>query len=141
MIDLDAIEARANAATAGPWEPETYVHNGVDGKTWFAMGPSHLITTERLASPEREITDWDGEEMQACKDATFMAAARSDVPTLCAEVRRLRELCGKAGKWIDEEEICFDGMHERQEVGEKCPTCTKRSALVTALLEAGKETR
>ncbi len=74
MIDFDEIEARANAATQGPWTasrscsiedaPETVV---------MAVGGN-------VAN-----CDWD-------YDAAFIAAARTDVPALVAEVRRLREV-------------------------------------------------
>lgn len=59
-LDLDAIRARAEAATEGPWF------------AWDrAVGWNIVITR-----PE---------------DAAFIAAARTDVPALLAEVERLRE--------------------------------------------------
>jgi hypothetical protein len=68
---LDEIEARANAATPGPWE--------VLNKWWvIPHGKS----------------EWDGEicgNVYQDGDSDFIAAARSDVPALVAEVRRLRE--------------------------------------------------
>lgn len=64
---LDAIEACANAATPGPWE-----HGGNDGLVW----------PERVGDPVSASTEPE--------DADFIAAARTDVPALVAEVRRLR---------------------------------------------------
>ena len=82
MIDLDAIEARANAATPGPWavyeKPDPWGYWAVqdaDGKDVFDDGSA------------------GAEYGQTCSiaDRDFLVAARTDVPALIAEVRRLRE--------------------------------------------------
>ncbi|MHB8406220.1 MAG: hypothetical protein ACYDCJ_12435 [Gammaproteobacteria bacterium] len=65
-LDLDAIEARANAATPGPWDTDEY-----DG------GLRSTVTAGPITSDE----DYD-----------FIAHARTDVPALIAEVRRLRAI-------------------------------------------------
>lgn len=65
-LDLEAIEARANAADLGPWT----AHD--DGLVW----------AERVGDPV------SGSAEQP--NAEFIAAARADVPALAAEVRRLR---------------------------------------------------
>lgn len=73
-LDLDAIEARANASTDSPWA--------------FA----------------------------ATADAHFIAHARTDVPALCAEIRRLRsaledayrEGWGDAERWHDTHRVAAD---------------------------------
>lgn len=75
-IDLDAIEARANAATPGPWNPTD------DG-----YGDRGIV------APNRDVL---GAAQNACcwrrdEDLAFVVAAREDVPALVAEVRRLRE--------------------------------------------------
>lgn len=68
--DLADIEARAAAATSGPWTSE-YHHQ------WFLDRGAHL----------------DGIPFDAfANDAEFCAAAREDVPRLCAELRRARYL-------------------------------------------------
>lgn len=67
MLDLDAIEARANAATPGPWRV---------GATY---DPEINV----------DVTNADG-NLVGPKDEDFIAAAREDVPALVAEVRRLR---------------------------------------------------
>lgn len=66
-LDLDEIEARANAATEGPWK----------------LGPT----------PHYEVTMADGRPLHA----TWFG---SDVPALCAEVRRLRRMLLRAEEWI-----------------------------------------
>jgi hypothetical protein len=72
-LDLDAIEARANAATPGPWDFYE------EGSTMFvSCGVTQYGEALYLAG-----------DIENREDATFIAAARSDVPALVAEVRRL----------------------------------------------------
>ena len=66
---LQEIEARANAATPGPWEPE---HRGVVGNDVFIV--EDCVTA-----------GWDAYRA----NQAFIATARTDVPDLVAEVRRL----------------------------------------------------
>jgi hypothetical protein len=64
-LDLDAIEARANAATDGPW---------------------------RLSEDYNDIHASDGDHLASywhTADGAFIAHARTDVPALLAEVRHL----------------------------------------------------
>lgn len=67
---LAEIEARANAATPGPWRYTLY----------FVMSPSQGL-----------IADIGPGSASVNSDAAFIAHARTDVPALLAEVRRLRE--------------------------------------------------
>ena len=86
-LDLDAVEARAAAAKRGPWVVETpesvYGHDG--GPDWIDL---------RWVSDEDTVGDddppWLGPMLVT--DAEFIAHARTDVPALVAEVRRLRVL-------------------------------------------------
>lgn len=82
-LNLEEIEARANAATDGPWWAWDR------GVGWhIALGtpkdvddwghPSHLL-------PEGFRTD-----ISRQADAEFIAHARTDIPKLIEEVRRLR---------------------------------------------------
>jgi hypothetical protein len=69
------IEVRVKAATEGPWE----YGKRPDGSVWLSTG-----------NPERGQHyqgDWEGFDA----DAAFIAHARTDVPYLLAEVKRLRE--------------------------------------------------
>lgn len=66
-LDLAAIRARTEAATAGPWEAD-----GVEGN----LNAPGIRVAEFLSWPEA--------------DAQFIAHAREDVPALLAEVERLR---------------------------------------------------
>jgi hypothetical protein len=78
--DLAAIEARANGATAGPWE-----YDGGGG----GLHKQRVLATR---APDGVVMDNEPyyPQMVAPADQEFCAAARTDVPALVAEVRRLR---------------------------------------------------
>ncbi|MEV6737917.1 hypothetical protein AB0N14_13680 [Streptomyces sp. NPDC051104] len=76
-LNLDAIEARANAATPGPWM--------ADGHEIYGSGCG-VLDIEQWKAETLRIEDPEG----AKADAEFMAHARTDVPALAAEIRRLR---------------------------------------------------
>lgn len=70
---LAEIKAREQAATKGPWE-----YGDVAGEIWSADGNTVIGGTE-------------GEGISISKpDATFITAAREDIPALIAEVERLQ---------------------------------------------------
>ena len=74
-LDLAAIEARMPAVYDGPW----YVQPADDGR-WLVGYPTDNPKAGLIAT----VPDY-GEHL-----AEFIAAARTDVPALVAEVRRLR---------------------------------------------------
>ena len=85
--ELDAIEARANAATAGPWFADD----------WY--GP---LADDDDAPLGGDVVGNSGvplvANVQACAaDQAFIAAARTDIPRLVATVRDLWELLAEAG--------------------------------------------
>jgi hypothetical protein len=88
--ELRFIEARAERATAGPWESfvEARDHQGGDD----------FIRTGGLddASPDMYVTlsFWQSGPPRpaGAEDLDFIAAARQDVPRLVAEIRRLHEI-------------------------------------------------
>lgn len=74
---LDAIAARAEAATAGPWCTDSWeIYQGAEYEPGLSLWVGE--TCRGTSSPEQD-----------CADAEFVAAARADVPALVAEVRRL----------------------------------------------------
>lgn len=96
--DLDAIEARARAATAGPWYVcyldddhamnLTAVATEVipTGTRWPNFDPAKVVAATLVQQPRyvsHAAECWD-------EDADFIAQARADVPRLLQEVRRLR---------------------------------------------------
>lgn len=84
---LSAIEARAKAATPGPWSTGgTFCPNDPERESVGVWGhiPSGCQSGERIfpCPPRMGMRP---------RDAYFVAHARTDVPYLVAEVRRLRE--------------------------------------------------
>ena len=77
MIDLQAIEAREKGATKGPWKWARY-----DVNDYGISSPCSVLS---------EPGDWAELGRAECKDdAEFSAHARTDIPALIAEVKRLR---------------------------------------------------
>ena len=81
--ELTAIEARAAAATVGPWRHDT------DGGAIGAVEAGGMALAQVQQRVPRDNARRD-------LDAAFIAAARADVPALVAEVRRLRTLVERA---------------------------------------------
>ena len=79
-LNLDAIEARANAATPGPW--------GVSDRL-SAFGDLTVAAPWRGANGAEIVA-----KAANGPNTTFIAASRTDVPALVAEVRRLRQEVG-----------------------------------------------
>lgn len=77
-IDLDTIEARANAATEGPWS----VYSTIQAES-VVVGASGRLTAT-IATPSIAPDDY------GFANAEFIAHARTDVPALVAEVRAER---------------------------------------------------
>lgn len=94
-LDLDAIQARADAATEGPWKVTDLSNHGHRGTLW--------VDIDRPADGSMtvaELTEADGVEViWKTTDAEFIAHARTDIPALIAEVKALR------GKVAEVEEL------------------------------------
>jgi len=75
---LDEIEARADAATEGPWEWHPYMGSGAT-----LAKPNHPFHERNIL---KTTDDWP----PVADDAEFIAHARTDIPALLAEVRRLQ---------------------------------------------------
>ena len=108
--DLAVIEARANAATAHPWHPahdEFETMSDMTHATCVSLSRGgltlHLALAGRTHVEAMRATDEAGEDEDAgnvfaaivgngpssAANAAFIAAARTDVPALVAEVRAL----------------------------------------------------
>lgn len=87
---LAAIESRANAATPGPWMahegPPVRLHGLYPGKV-LTCGPGSVV----VAVDEHTVKEVAGWTYQDA-NGRFIAAARTDVPALVREVRRLRRI-------------------------------------------------
>jgi hypothetical protein len=89
--ELAEMEARANAATSGPWAVSEYKDDR-DGLT-YRLNVSEDCTEEMNVNlPICRTCRWDMSVEEMRCNAEFIAHARTDVPLLIAEVRRLREL-------------------------------------------------
>ena len=84
MNRLDKIEARANAATEGPWEWEG------EAKAEWELGANSLVPSRRPDDPVLYGYGYDasGIEVKTPADAEFIAHARTDVPWLLEQVER-----------------------------------------------------
>lgn len=87
--ELQEIEARAQAATEGPWSA-TLLNDYADQTT---IEGARFVNGNEMPNPEDEPERFTREQTQIHADATFIAHARADVPRLVAEVRRLNALC------------------------------------------------
>lgn len=103
LLDLDAIKARCEAATPGPWanEPDTGAgrvwvrinHRGDFEPIWPWRGHWRRLFQVRTDRDRETWTEDAKREVFAARarDGAFVAAARTDVPALVAEVERLRD--------------------------------------------------
>ena len=86
MNRLNEIEARANAATEGPWEAEHH-YNRLTGK--------HVVSE----IPRVAECMGNGDGGLDCKeDAEFIAHARTDVPDMAAALRAVLEVHQDGGE-------------------------------------------
>ena len=105
--DLSAIEARANAATAGPWT-DTWEYCGDPTETrYYYLFADAEVPEEGEGTEPMWKSVYVGCGRKGCaigageggfvreEDAAFAAHARSDIPALVAEVRRLTNLLEK----------------------------------------------
>lgn len=91
LLDLDAIQARADAATAGPW---AWKATGEKDGSW-AVG---LVCDDEENYLSGELEHGQGIVVEGIcdgistgfADAAFIAHARMDIPDLVAEIKRLR---------------------------------------------------
>jgi len=101
---LGEIEARANAATPGPWAWE-----GESGDSW-PQSDNSLVTAyvpDGREWPESILSGWgydaSGISVEKDADGEFIAHARTDIPALLAMVREQRAVIERveavADKW------------------------------------------
>lgn len=97
--ELKEIEARAASATPGPWrvEEDTTLVWGtcaLDDQTSYGMGnPVARIETKRFGRFD---------ETESINNSVFISAARTDIPTLITEIRRLQQLLANPWRPISE---------------------------------------
>lgn len=111
-LDLDAIEARANSATPGPWATSS---------EWSVR------------------TGARDDELVACvqykdhgRDAAFIAAARTDVPALVAELRALRAERNATARVVAAARERRDALAAQQSAAEAVNAAARASYNATA---------
>lgn len=104
-LDLDAIKTRAEAATKGPW--------AYDGSYVETVAPFDLHRFDAMSETVARIDLLD-------EDGEFIAAARTDIPALIAEVERLRGIVDRVRELHPYEVI---ELHESHGEEAWCPEC------------------
>lgn len=104
---LDAIKARAEAATDGPWVQGRFIdshHTSRKSDEWKSNADEQERLSVRVGDPMGEhvarITDGDH------SDAVFIAHARQDIPALAAAVEAVLEL-HKEVQWAESWPTCL----------------------------------
>jgi len=96
-LDLDAIEARANAATVGQWR-HTYKNCKWHMSSEFIDRDGDL---DGVGLVTADINQDNADLYATDADMDFIAHARTDIPALVAEVRRLRAKREATCKWTE----------------------------------------
>ena len=105
MNRLNEIEARANAATEGPWEWEG------EAKAEWEIGANSLVPSRRPDDPVLYGYGYDasGIEVKTPADAKLIAHARTDVPDMAAALRAVLKLHKEDGHgWGPGESFCTE---------------------------------
>ena len=84
--DLEAIKARAAAATEGPWEWD----DPTIGQHWSRPEPWATVVDDEV-NCGGYCYGGSSSPIKSDADGQFIAHAREDIPVLLAEVERLRE--------------------------------------------------
>ena len=127
MKRLNEIEARANAATEGPWEVEPYrdERRKEEGDIDSITGPGPTTIVEQLGCDCCDV----GLSV-ADPDAEFIAHARQDVPALVAALRAVLELHPREGVMsvdperglVEDEAVCAECIVNYEPAPWPCPT-------------------
>ena len=84
-LDLEAIKARSEAATEGPWEWD----NPTVGQHWSRPEPWATVVDDEV-NCGGYCYGGSSSPIKSDADGQFIAHAREDIPALVAEVERLR---------------------------------------------------
>lgn len=126
-LDLNAIEQRAAAATPGPWgfyDGSNYADLAADLTMSSSSSYSYRQRVARLEDedhwddPAHEDHDEAQAHAQMAANAAFIAAARTDVPEMASEIRRLRAALKE-----------IRHLHTDSPMG-PCPLCINADAVV-----------
>ena len=114
-LDLDAIEARANAASDGPWivvhEP-AWEADDVQHPDVIKVGAPLYVGDDEPFTVCLVSTDYEDDPVDVLGDAEFIAHARTDVPALVAALREARAKVEAMRSWIDGAKVDLDGYDD-----------------------------
>ena len=125
---LDAVQARCDRATKGPWDwimPDASVmwlgtkrrQDAAGGHVlWAGICPACQKSGSRCTAPDDE-------------DATFIAVSRTDVPTLVQLVREL-------GETLEEIQAYWNGLENERAMKDACHHAVKTASSVLARADA-----
>jgi hypothetical protein len=85
--ELNAMEARCEAATPSPWWAWIEGRDGTSASSFIGRG------LDGARHPDLYLSTDPGDQVSIA-DHDFIAAARQDLPRLLAEVRRLQRAAG-----------------------------------------------
>ncbi|WP_330438793.1 hypothetical protein OHB44_27880 [Micromonospora sp. NBC_00821] len=108
-IDLEAIRARAAAATPGPWLTDP-------NSAWRRCHEAHEYVYASDPTDRNGVialTGIKGEHVRNGPDATFIAHARTDVTDLCDEVEQVRDALARRDKEIGRLEVYVTGLEQQ----------------------------
>ena len=97
-LDVDAIEARANAARSGPWKWHWDVFGDGSSSLDYLDGGGGFVLSAHGMHTEGWIDADDS-------DAEFIAHARTDIPALVSRVRELEareKRVREVVKWVED---------------------------------------
>lgn len=107
--ELDAIEARANAATEGPWESLATATGSSFAKQWREIGTVGVGRGTIVGASSYHSSVYG--EVSGVRiseaDAEFIAASRTDVPRLVATVRDLRSQLAIAEQSVLDNQVAY----------------------------------
>ena len=147
---LDEIEARAEAATEGPWEADgaEVSQHWSRPKPWATVASSEVVCMAYCYGGS-------GRGIERETDAEFIAASRTDIPYLVAQVKLLREEnerarynayrfadaldfgdgvtepCATLAELVEPCQQAFSDAREHQECPVACPLCGETLAHTT----------
>ncbi len=123
-LDLTAIKKRAEAATPGPWWAWDR------GVGWvIGLGDGR----DERGRPEDRLPEGFRTDIGRAEDAEFIAAARTDIPALVAELERMQRLLDVPS--VDSYESMAQALaDERAEVVRHCDRIAELTALLAEIL-------
>jgi hypothetical protein len=95
-LDVDAVKAAIDATTPGPWEARTEIDGWRAGRDTVVWAHDKRVLT---VGQTRLHHDHEAEA-----NAAFTAAARTLVPSLLAEVERLRRVMDRIREYADQQD-------------------------------------